>query len=405
MFEKVKAFFSTEKVYIKERIPILTNGKTFELSQAGAISTVHTCIKILGETLSKLPAEVYFEDQIKGKLKDKEDYRYEIIHYNPNQYTTSQIFFNALETNRGFKGNSFAKINRLSNGRIQSLEIIDPDLIVAYKVTNGSLYYTLKNKETETEDPISSMDLLHFRMMTKDGIWGVNPIAALRSNLSTTYKGMQTIDSFYDNNANSPKALKSTVSGANQKAMLEALAKFNTEFSGSTNAGKMVPLPPNSEIQELKLNFADAEFIATIKFNANQIAALYGIPPHMVGNTEASKYNNVEQMEIGFKADTISPIARMYRQELEFKLLTTEERKKGKSIEFNLNAMIETDHKTRLEGYKTLSQIGAISPNKIAQLENLETDINGDVRLIPMNMMTLEKVKQTEKIKDNGKNI
>ena len=152
----------------------------------------------------------------------------------------------------------------------------------------------------------------------------------------------------------------------------------------------------------MKLNLADVQFIDTIKFNANQIAALYGVPAHMVGNTEASKYNNVEQMNIGFKGDTISPIARMYRQEMELKLLTSTERKAGKSIEFNLNAMIETDYNTRMNGYKTLASIGVMSPNKISRIENLETDPNGDVRLVPMNMMTLQKLKESEKQKDNG---
>jgi len=407
MFEfltKIKAFLGTEKQYVETRIPLLTSGKGFALSQAGSISTVHTCIKILGETLSKLPLEIYDRDEVKGMIKAKDDYRYDILHFNPNSYTTSQAFICALETNRNFKGNSFALIERNQfSGRVEGLYIIDPDLVVDYIIQNNRLYYGLKNKDKEELDIVPSENMLHFRMMTKDGIWGINPIEALRWNLSTTYKGLQTIDSFYDNNANSPKAIKSNVMGANQKSMMEALDKFNKEYTGATQAGKMIPLPPNTEIQELKLNFADAEFIQTIKFNANQIAALYGIPVHMVGNTETSKYNNVEQMGIGFKGDTISPIARMYRQEFEFKLLNPPERKAGKSIEFNLNAMIETDHKTRMEGYKTLSQIGVISPNKIAQIENLETTENGDVRLVPMNMMTLDKLKATEKIQANGK--
>lgn len=405
MFEFLKNIFvSTDKEYTNYRIPQLISGKgRFDLSQAEKISTVFTCIKILGETFSKLPCEKYTETA-NGKIKDKQSPLYELLHYNPNQYTTSQNFFQASETNRNFKGNSFAFIQRNGNGGVISIVLLRPSQVVNYVINNGSLFYWVQfDPEKDDLTIVPAMNMLHFKMMTKDGIWGLNPIEALRMNLSTTFKGMQTIDSFYDNSANSPKALKSTVSGANNKAMLEALDKFNSEYAGSAEAGRMLPLPPNTEIQELKLNFADAQFIDTVKFNANQIAALFGVPSHMVGNTETSKYNNVEQMQIGFKADTISPIARMYRQELEFKLLTTKQRANGESIEFNLQAMIETDHKTRLEGYRTLSQIGAISPNKIAQIENLETDPAGDVRMVPMNMMSLDKMSRNEtKQKNDG---
>jgi HK97 family phage portal protein len=399
MFEFLKNIFvGTDKQYYDVRIPQLISGKTFDLSSAEKISTVYTCIDILGKTLSKLPLEKYIETD-QGKKKDKQSPLYELVHYNPNAYTTSQSFINALETNRNFKGNSFAYIERdPASGRPVSLRLLLPGQVQGYYIENGSLYYFIQMDLSKDKlTVVSSINILHFKMMTRDGIWGLNPIEALRLNLSTTYKGMQTIDTFYDNNATSPKALKSTISGANQKAMLEALDKFNKDYSGAGNAGQMVPLPPNTEIQELKLNFGDAQFIETVKFNANQIAALFGIPAHMVGNTEASKFNNVEQMEIGFRADTISAIARMYRQEFEMKLLTTSQRAGGESIEFNLNAMIDTDAQTRFEGYKVLASIGAISPNKIAQIENLETDPAGDVRLVPMNFMNLEKIsKPTE---------
>jgi len=398
--KNIKTYLMPEKHYIENVIPANIGRQRFVLSQGEKISTVFTCIKILGETLSKLPLEVYNRDEIKGNLKDKGNYLYDLLHFNPNNYTTSQAFIMAMEVNRNLRGNSFALINRDGNGFVKSLTILDPAAVCNYVVVDGDLYYSLEiGDKTQI---VSSYDLLHFRMFTKDGIWGLNPIEALRMNLSTTWKGMHTIDSFYENNATSDKAIKSTVSGANQKIMLEAVEDFRKKYGGATKAGQLIPLPPNTEIQELKLNFDDAKFIDTIKFNAGQIAALFGIPPHMVGNTEASKFNNVEQMNIGFKGDTITPIARMYRQELELKLLTAKQRKDGVSIAFNLNAMVETDYKSRIEGYKTLSQIGVISPNKIASIENLETDINGDVRLVPMNFMTLEKLKQSEK-QPNGK--
>ena len=389
-----KIFIGTEKDYINYRIPQLTGSK-FDISQSMNISTVYTCINILSSTISRLPKEVYKYDSINGKVKDKTNPLYNILHYNVNGWMSSNSFYSYIETVRNYKGNAFAKINRA--GKVTSLEIIPNSYVKGYGIEGGQLYYFIKASEASEMQVLNSNDILHYKsLVTLDGIWGVNPIESLRANLSATYKGLRAIDAFYDNNANSPKALKSTVSGANQAIMLEALEKFKTEYAGADNAGKMIPLPPNTEIQELKLNFADAEFINTTRFNVEQIAAVYGVPLDRAGVVNASKFNSVEYAGLSFKINTIASICRMYRQEEELKLLTDADKMNGISIESNTNAMIELDHKAKTEGYKVLSQMGAISPNQVAQFENLPTDKSGDVRIVPMNMMNLDKIKTSD---------
>ena len=98
------------------------------------------------------------------------------------------------------------------------------------------------------------------------------------------------------------------------------------------------------------------------------------VPAHLVGIYEYTKFNNVESENLNFKSMTISAIARMYRQELEFKLLTEEERRAGKSIEFALNALIELDTNTKMNYYKTMrNDLSVLSSNQIALFEGLPT--------------------------------
>lgn len=346
----------------------------FNLDKAGGISTVHTCVKILGDTLGRLPVGVYSYDDTSGRIKDKAHYLYDLIHYNPNTYLTSQAFFSSLEVTRNLSGNSFARIFRDANARVQYLEIIPPSQVVGYTLVNNELYYKLKtdddNKEEET---VSSTDMLHFKGVTKNGIWGVNPLEALRLNLSSSWQALNTIDTFFKQGALSPYAIKSTVAGANQQSMLEALDKFKKQYGGSANAGQLLPLPPNTELQGLSINMADAAFIDLVKFNDGQIGALYGVPLFMLGSPEASKYNDIEQNQLSFKANTVAAITRMYRQELEFKLLTTKERASGSTIEFNINALVETDYKTKVEGYKAFVGMAAMSPQDVQKLEGIPT--------------------------------
>lgn len=399
MFDNLRVKFAnwligTEQNYINYGVPLLTGDK-FNINQALNISTVYTCINILSSTMSRLPLEVYRTDETTGKTKDKTDPLYTTLHYNPNEYTTSNSFINYLETVRNLKGNSFARIRRA--GKFTILDIVYNWQVIGYGYIDDQLYYFIKETENGEATAVNSQEILHFKMLTTDGVWGVNPIESLRSNLSVTHKGLKSIDSFYENNANSPKALKS-IAGANQTKLIEALKKFQTEYAGEANAGKMIPLPPNTEIQELKLNFLDAEFINTIRFNAEQIAALYNIPTHRAGIVTASKFNSVEFMTLDFKVNTIAAIARMYRQEFEFKLLTEKQRLEGKSIEYNVNAMIELDHKAKTEGYQKLFQVGALSPNQIAEFENLSKDPYGDFKAVPMNLINTKKFNT----KDNG---
>lgn len=382
----------TEDAYYDLVIPGTISGSNvpFDISRAESVSSVYTSIKILAETVSRMPLNIY-SDEGEGRTVNKDDYRYALLHYNPNAWTTQQQFFSALEYWRNLKGNSFARIFRNGRGEVTSLVLIPPSKVLSYAISNGELYYTIKD-DNNKEIVINASEILHFRGLTKDGIWGINPIEALRMNLSASYQGIQTIDNFYKNNAASPKAIKSTISGANQKALIEALNEFERKYAGSQNAGKLIPLPPNTEIVDMALNMADAEFIATLKFNTTQIGSLYGIPPHMLGILEATKFNNVEMMMLDFKATTLASISRMYRQELEFKLLTTNERLNGISIEFNFNSLVEVNQTERFNNYRTLANLGVITANDIAKLEGWPTYPEGDYHLVPGNYLTMDQV-------------
>lgn len=384
-------WLGTEDNYLSAIAPILsgTAFPSFDMKNAEGIATLFTCIKILSETLSHLPLNVYL-DGGDGKNVNKDDYRYSLLHYNPNNWTSSQTFIACLEYWRSLKGNSFARIYR-KNGKVTSLVLIPPSKVVGYGVINDQLYYDIINDNNQKER-LNSFDILHFRGITKDGIWGVSNIEALRLNLSTSWQGMNTIDNFYKNNLTSPKAVKSIVNGANMKAQKELVDEWNSKYASSINAGKLVILPPNTEIVDMELQFADAIFIETFKFNAGQIASVYGIPPEMVGLFEASKFNNVEQMQINFKSNTMANIARIYRQEFESKLLTNDERKNGTSIEFNTMALVEMDATTRSNYLKTMSNLGVITPNMVAKIEGYPTYPEGDLHYIPGNYLTIETI-------------
>lgn len=384
VFTNNQVYYGTSSVHyeqIQEPIILGNSKNTFNNSDAEKVATAVTCIKVLGDTLSRLPVKV-FQATPDGNQVDKSDYRYDLLNYSPDGIVTSNNFFGTLEYNRNLKGNSFARIFRDKlSGKVISIRYLPNNLVAGYKIVKDQLFYNIYEEKDgkNIEKVIPASDILHFKMISKNGIWGINPIEAQRLNLSTLYKSKNTIDKYYENNAFSPLALKSTIPDAQyQKIFNEAMTKFKHKNVGADNAGSVIQLPPYTELQQLSLDPVDQKFIESSKFDTSQIAAFYGVPPDMVGVWEYSKFSNVEQSQLNFKVNTLAAILRMYRQELEMKLLTTKERQGGKSIEFVTQALLETDINTRLNYYKSMMDLGVITPNQVALLEGLPTFEGGD---------------------------
>lgn len=391
--KNVRSLWSgTYQTYDNQVIPNIISGtnSTFNIANADKVAAVYTSIKVLSDAVARMPLNIY-SDENGGKTVNKNDYRYSILHYNPNAWTSQQTFFGALEYWRNLKGNAFAKIHRDDFGRVVSLTLIKPSFVKGYGISNDQLYYFIENENKETET-VNASEILHFRTITRDGIWGINPIETLRLNISMSSKGLEMMDSFYGNHAMAPKALKPTVGGANSKALLDGLKEFKEKYTGPANAGNLPILPPNTDLVDMSMNIADAQFIETLKFNAQQIAALYGVPAWMVGILEQTKFASVETTQRDFMASTLGAILRAYRQELESKLLTTEERLNGVSIEFNTEAFYELDTKSRIENLKNLASIGVIDINTIAKIEGYPQYPEGNVHLVPGNYLPVEQI-------------
>ena len=367
------------------------------------ISTVNICVKTLADRLATLPLNVYSISDGSKKV-DKTDYRYKILHNTPNNYLSSFSFWHFLESQRGYRGNAFALINRV-NGNVVSLTPIYTSQVSGYNKINGELYYTININNNE--EKINASNILHFRGETRNilqkntndvpAVWGKTPIEALRLNLSLSYKAIKTVDSIYENETKTTKALKTQnlLDGLNSKAFKEAVEKLKIDSKGFDKAGEYLILPNNTEIQELSMPVNDALFLNTVKFNATQIASWYGVPLHKVGIFEAQKFNNVETMSLEFKTETIDTICRMYRQELEFKLLTDEEIETGMSIEFNTNAMLELDNATRMKQYESLQKTAGMTFNEVRILENMPLVEGGDEsyifnQMVPLTNLTNE---------------
>lgn len=356
------------------------------------ITSLLTCQKILSEYLAKLPIEVYKSNPEKGKQKEKGHPLYNLLHNDPNDWQTSTLFFQMLEFWRNKYGNSWAKIYRDRAGKAERLELIKPSEIIGYKFKNGQLYW-LREMEIGKREVLNNMEVLHFRFASEDGVMGLTPGQVLIRELENIYQGKTTLNHAYKNNLNIDKYFETNVMNFSTPQAQANIAEIQANYSGSLNVRKTPFLPAGFKLVSIPAgNIQDAQILESLKFSKADIYELFGIPL-----PEKKAYNSIEQETLNFKTNTLQPIARMYRQELEKKLLFDADRKSDTSIEFNLSAVVEVDMKTRIDYLMKLKGGAVINANDIARMEGFETYEGGELHFIQSQNIPVEEYEKYAK--------
>ncbi len=362
---------------------------TFNADDARRVVALTICSRILAQDFGRLPVKVY--KTVDGnKTVMKEDFRYLLLHNHPNSYTDSYTFWSTIEYLRSFEGNAYVRIHRDINLKPESLEIISNDRILGPTLVENQLWYGIKNDKDEL-DEVKAKDILHFRNISSDGLKGRDPKDDLNLNLGISFKALTVIDNYYNRGAIGNLVLESTIpEGIDAVEWSKQNDVFAEKYGGYLKSNQLITTPPYTKLIFNNINFDDAQLIETIKYNNGQVAAYFGIPPHKIGNSESTKFNDLLQLNNDYVNNTIAPIITMYRRELEFKLLEDEEILEGYSIDFESGALLMTDSKTRMENYKNLFGLGAITPNKVAQLENLPSFEGGESHYLMSNYQSVE---------------
>lgn len=399
LFRKPKVVVGDDATVKQQILDAILNFPTinFDTDDGRKIVSLIICSKILSQDIARLPIKVFKTDEYGNKTIVKDDPRNIALHYRPNPYLDSYTFKNSLEFTRSSTGNSYARIVRDKiTGKI-SFDIIPNDVISGPVKIGNELYYSIKD-ENGKEQAINALEILHFRNLSINGFKGRNPQDDLNINLSISYKALMTVDNFYSNGALPSVILESTIpEGIDPKAWQDSITAFEEKYKSYTNAFKVWTLAPFVKANKLDINLLDAQLIETMKYNNSQVSCYYGIPPHKLGLIENSKFNSLQELQLDYTNNTIAPILEMYRREFEFKLLSDEEILEGYSIEFETNALLITDSKTRMENYKNLFGLGAITPNQISRLENFESYEGGDQHYIATGYMGIAKANAINK--------
>ena len=371
-----------------------TSGKTVTERSAMQMTAVYSCVRILAEAIAGLPLHVYRYNSDGGKEKAIDHSLYLILHDEPNPEMSSFVFRETLMTHLLLWGNAYAQIIRNSKGEVVALYPLMPNKMSVDRDENGQLYYQYLRSTDEVGGKnetviLKPTDVLHIPGLGFDGLVGYSPIAMAKNAIGLAIATEEYGSKFFANGAAPSGVLEHPGTIKDPQRVREA---WQSQFGGSQNSGKIAVLEEGMKYTPISISPEQAQFLETRKFQINEIARIFRVPPHMVGDLEKSSFSNIEQQSLEFVKYTLDPWVIRWEQSIMRTLLTPEE-KKSYFVKFNLEGLLRGDYQSRMNGYATARQNGWMSANDIRELENLDripAEAGGDLYLINGNMLPLQ---------------
>ena len=374
-----------------------TAGKNVNERSAMQMTAVYACVRILSEAIAGLPLHMYRYKDEGGKEKATGHTLYHLLHDEPNPEMTSFVFRETLMTHLLLWGNAYAQIIRNGKGEVIALYPLMPNRMEVNRDQNGMLYYVYQKSSDDAPTMegssviLSPSEVLHVPGLGFDGLVGYSPIAMAKNAIGLSMAAEEYGAKFYANGAAPSGVLE-------HPGVLKDPAKvrdsWNAAFGGSSNSHKVAVLEEGLKYTPISISPNEAQFLETRKFQIDEIARIFRVPPHMVGDLEKSSFSNIEQQSLEFVKYTLDPWVVRWEQSLSRALLSETE-KKSYFFKFNLEGLLRGDYQSRMQGYSVGIQNGFMCPNDVRELENLDLipdELGGNKYMVNGNMVDLKNV-------------
>ncbi len=372
-----------------------SSGKAVTERSAMQMTAVYSCVRILAEAVAGLPLHVYRHNDQGGTEKAIDHPLYLLLHDEPNPEMSSFVFRETLMTHLLLWGNAYAQIIRNGKGEVVALYPLMPNKMSVDRDANGQLYYTYTRSTDEAPTmqgmtvTLKPSDVLHIPGLGFDGLVGYSPIAMAKNAIGMAIASEEYGAKFFANGAAPGGVLEHPGTIKDPQRVRDS---WQSTFGGSGNANKIAVLEEGMKYTPIAISPEQAQFLETRKFQINEIARIFRVPPHMVGDLEKSSFSNIEQQSLEFVKYTLDPWVVRWEQSIMRSLLSDSE-KKEHFVKFNLEGPLRGDYVSRMNGYAIGRQNGWVSANDIRELENLDripAEEGGDLYLINGNMLPLK---------------
>jgi HK97 family phage portal protein len=361
------------------------SGVAVDENSALNFSAVWACVRVISEAVASLPIGVFKEDENGNRGVDKSSPIYSLLAYEPNSYMTSFIWRECLMNNLLIHGNSYFLIKRDSSLRPIELCYLNPEDVNPVKV-DDVIYYNVE----EYDSPIPQYDMLHFVGMGYDGIKGKSVLRVHADTIGLSLGANVTATSYFGNSTQVAGVLKHP-GKLSEEAASRLKASWNNNYSGPYNSNRTAILEEGLDFKAISIPASDRQLLDSRLFQVQEIARIFRVPPHLIGDLSKASYNSMEQLSIEFVRTTLRPYLVNIESELNRKLFRESERGTYYT-KMSVEGLLRGDSQARANFYREMLQTGVFSINEVRRFEDMNPIENGDEHLVPLNFQPLNNI-------------
>lgn len=350
------------------------------------LSAVYACVRVLADSISTLPFQMYRVQPNGAKAQIRNHWLYRLFAKRPNEYQNPMEFRSMMMGHLALRGNAFAQILANRNGEVTDLHPIHPDRITIEMLSPINWRYRVKNQDG-SESIINRVDMFHVKGLSPDGVVGYNPIALARKMLATGMAAQDYGMRFLENDATPTGGWIEHPANFKSEEQKKLWRDSWQEMQGGANKGKTAVLEFGMKYHAgTAPTNADSEFLESNKYNRQQIASLFRIPPHKIGDLSGSTNNNIEHQGIEFVTDCLMPWLVCWEEAIKFTFLDPED--DDLTVSFPVLSLLRGDSTARAAYINTRIMNGSMTRNEARLMEG-DNPIDGlDEPLRALNMTT-----------------
>lgn len=337
------------------------------------LGAVYACVRRLAEGVAMLPLDLYrrLDGNKKEKAKDLQLYR--LLHEQPNRFQTSMEFRESCMADLLIdNGNAYAFKNITRSGYIEELIPLSAKAMQPFWTNRrrGIMAYRYTNPENGGQEILLPSEVLHIRgMSVNGGLSGLNPIEYHRETIGLGMAAQDYGARFYGNGGSPSGVLEHPTHFKDAEKRKQFRESFVEQITGH-NRHMPVVLEQGVKFTQLGLNQKDAQYIEGRKFSVTDIARIFLLPPHMIGDLERATFNNITQMSLEYVIYSLMPWFRRWEFSVHRDLFLTEKEKAELYIKFNADSLLRGDIETRYKAYRMGILDGHLTRNEVRELED-----------------------------------
>ena len=361
-------------------------GQPVTKEQAMRLSTVYSCTKILSETISTLPVNLYREVGERSELHRTAPL-HDLILRSPNEFQTGPEFFQYVMVCLLMEGNFYGYVNRTSSGKVIEILPLQPENVIIKQDQQFNVVYQIQFANGK-QDILDSNQILHIKGMSLDGVRGVSPIKYNAEAIGSSMAARDYASNVFGNDA-TPRGILGTDGILSDEAYANIRESWQASHQGVQNAHRIAILEQGLKFTPLSMSPADVQLLDARKYSRTEICGMFRVPPHMVADLERATFSNIEHQDLQFYKATILP----YLTSIEARLNKTLLSVNTQHFKFDVSNLLRSDLTTRVNAYKELIACGVMSPNEARDRLDMNAREGGD-----------EFISQTNNLQFNNQN-